>query len=87
MDDGGCASTDPDQLVVYIDDMESKISVLQAQVAEEVVKMERYKVSLKSSWEAVGLGLWPSCSAQGAWSRTDSICESVAVAMAAFNMQ
>lgn len=48
MEEGvGSSSTDPDQLVAYIDEMESKISMLQGQVAEEEVKMERYKVGLK----------------------------------------
>ena len=41
----GSGSTDPDQLVAYIDEMESKISTLQEQVVQEGVKMERYKVS------------------------------------------
>ena len=46
MEEGvGSGSTDPDQLVAYIDEMESKISTLQEQVVQEGVKMERYKVS------------------------------------------
>lgn len=45
MEDSSEMSTDPDQLVAVIDDMESKIASLQVQVAEEVAKNEKYRVS------------------------------------------
>lgn len=41
---GSGLSSNPDQLVAFIDEMEGKIASLQAQVAEEVVKMDKYKV-------------------------------------------
>lgn len=37
-------NSDPYQLVNFIDEMEGKISTLQGQVAEEVVKMDKYRV-------------------------------------------
>ena len=45
MEDEGGLSSNPDELVALIDETESKINTLQAQVAEEVVKMDKYKVS------------------------------------------
>jgi len=39
-------SSNPDELVNVIDEMEGKIATLQAQVAEEVVKAEKYKANL-----------------------------------------
>ena len=44
MEEGEGLNGDPDQLVTFIDEMEGKISTLQAQVAEEVVKREGYRV-------------------------------------------
>ena len=43
--EGSVLSSDPDELVALIDETESKIGTLQGQVAEEVVKMDKYKVS------------------------------------------
>ena len=45
MEDSSEMSSDPDQLVAVIDEMESKIASLQVQVAEEVAKNEKYRVS------------------------------------------
>lgn len=45
MEEGSGLSSDPDQLVTVIDDMEGKIASLQAQVAEEVVKADKYRVN------------------------------------------
>ena len=40
-------SSDPDDLVALIDEIEGKINTLQGQVAEEVVKMDKYRVSAR----------------------------------------
>ncbi len=42
--EGSGLSANPDELVALIDETESKISELQAQLADEAAKMDRYKV-------------------------------------------
>ena len=44
MDDNSDLSSDPDQLVTVIDEMEGKITSFQALLAEEAAKREHYKV-------------------------------------------
>ena len=45
MDDGSGLSTDPQELGVCIEEAETKIAELETQVAEEIAKMEGYRVS------------------------------------------
>ncbi len=44
MDDGCGLSSDPSDLADLIDEIERKISTLEGQVAEEIAKMENYRV-------------------------------------------
>lgn len=44
MDDESGLSSSPEDLAALIEEVEVKISTLQNKVAEEVVKMEKYKV-------------------------------------------
>ena len=46
MDDGSGLPTDPEQLGSYIEDCDGKIAGLQAKIAQEVAKVEKYRVSL-----------------------------------------
>ena len=45
MEDGSGLSTDPVELGTCIEEAETRIAELEGQVAEEVTKMERYRVS------------------------------------------
>lgn len=45
MDDGSGLSSDPQELASLIEELETEISSLEGKVAEEVVKMDKYKVS------------------------------------------